>query len=244
MRLFRTELNRAHGEAYIKGALSHPDAAGVRFLLSPEHPKPDICDLHAAANLYGLGHGVYPSREKCPWPAHPNTLSYVEVVFKDEISEADRLGKETPLEALARLTPAQQRGALGAHKHEVFKDGNLKQNMIKAPWRVVQRRVDANIGRAGLFQWDEAKNWRNIEQRGLDFADVANVFAGDAFSILDRREDYGETRWLTYGKLYGRPVIVVRTQRAGETRIISFRKANAREQADFENRLEARRGND
>jgi hypothetical protein len=84
-RLFRTEINRAHGEAYIKGFLSLPDAAGVRFTLSPMHPKPDICDVHAAADLYGLGPGVYPTRETCPWPAHPNTMSYVVGVFKDEV---------------------------------------------------------------------------------------------------------------------------------------------------------------
>ena len=143
MRLMRTEINRAHGEAYIKGALDHPDAVGVRFLLSPAHPEHDICDLHAAANLYGLGPGVYPSREKCPWPAHPNTLSYVEVVFKDEVSEADRAGKETPMQALDRLTPAQQRGVLGAHKHEAYKEGKLSQGMIKAPWRAAQKRIGA-----------------------------------------------------------------------------------------------------
>ncbi|SCX40336.1 hypothetical protein [Nitrosospira sp. Nsp1] len=120
MRLMRTEINRAHGEAYIAGVLDHPHAAGVRFLLSPAHPEPDICDLHATANLYGLGPGVYPDRETCPWPAHPNTLSYVEVVFKDEITDADRAGKETPLEALARLTPEQRKGVLGVKKAEAF----------------------------------------------------------------------------------------------------------------------------
>lgn len=145
LRLFRTELNRAHGEAYIKGALDHPDAAGVRFKLSPAHPQHDICDLHAVANLHGLGPGVYPSREACPWPAHPNTLSYVEVVFKDEVSDADRAGKETPMQALDRLSPAQQRGVLGVHKHEVYKEGKLTQGMIRAPWRAVQKR----IGRKG-----------------------------------------------------------------------------------------------
>jgi hypothetical protein len=141
LRLFRTEINRAHGEAYIKGALEHPDAAGVRFLLSPGHPKPDICDLHASANLYGLGPGVYPSRDKCPWPAHPNTLSYVEVVFKDEVTNLDKDGKETPMQALARLTPAQQIGVLGKNKHEAFKSGLLTQGMIKAPWSAVQKRI-------------------------------------------------------------------------------------------------------
>ncbi|MCB5187372.1 hypothetical protein LG200_05055 [Methylobacillus caricis] len=141
MRVFRTEINRAHGEAYIDSALSHPMAAGVRFKLSPAHPRPDICDFHAAANLYGLGKGVYPTRDKCPWPAHPNTLSYVEVVFKDEITDEDREGKETPLETLDRMTPAQRIGVLGKKKNEVYQDGQLKQGMIKARWKDVQKRI-------------------------------------------------------------------------------------------------------
>jgi hypothetical protein len=141
MRVFRTEINRAHGEAYIKGALAHPEAAGVRFKLSPGHPKPDICDLHAHANLHGLGAGVYPNRESCPWPAHPNTISFVEVVFSDEVTAADRAGKETPMQALGRLTPAQQIGVLGKNKHQAFKDGRLTQGMIKAPWSSVKKRI-------------------------------------------------------------------------------------------------------
>lgn len=141
MRLMRTEINRAHGTAYAKGALAHPDAAGVRFLLSPGHPKPDICDLLSTQNLYGLGQGVYPTIESSGWPAHPNTLSFLEIVFKDEITAADRSGKETPMQALARLTPAQQIGVLGVNKHQAFKDGRLTQGMIKAPWEAVQKRI-------------------------------------------------------------------------------------------------------
>ena len=112
-RVFRTEINRAHGEAFMAGADQNPDFAGFRFLLSPGHPKPDICDLLASQNLYGLGPGVYPSREKCPWPAHPNTLSYVEVVYKDEVSAEDKAGKELPMAALNRLPREVQDGVLG-----------------------------------------------------------------------------------------------------------------------------------
>jgi len=141
MRLMRTELNRAHGEAYMMAGEGHPDFAGWRFLLSPAHPEPDICDLLSAQNLHGLGPGVYPSREKCPWPAHPNTLSFLEIVFKDEITEADKAGKETPVQALARLTEAQRVGVLGKAKTEVFNAGKLTQGMIRAPWRAVQKRI-------------------------------------------------------------------------------------------------------
>ncbi|MBU1692283.1 MAG: hypothetical protein KJ958_05450 [Gammaproteobacteria bacterium] len=140
MRLFRTEINRAHGTAYLKGAEAHPDCVGTRFLISPSHPQHDICDLHASANLHGLGPGVYPPG-KTPWPAHPNTLSYVVAVFKDEVTAADKAGKENAMQALDRLTPAQRIGVLGVNKHEVFKEGKLTQGMIKAPWKAVQKRI-------------------------------------------------------------------------------------------------------
>lgn len=84
-RLFRTELIRAHGEAYMNMAFETEGVRGVRFMLSPSHPRHDICDTHASADLYGLGAGVYPTRESCPWPAHPNTFSYVVAVFDDEV---------------------------------------------------------------------------------------------------------------------------------------------------------------
>lgn len=140
-RVFRTEINRAHGEAYMAGASTHPDFVGFRFLLSPGHPKHDICDLLAEQNLYGLGKGVYPSRAKCPWPAHPNTLSYVEVVYRDEISDEDKAARETPMQALDRLPAAVRDGVLGKGKAEVYDAGLMKQGMIRASLRAVKRRV-------------------------------------------------------------------------------------------------------
>lgn len=86
-RVFRTEINRAHGEAYMASAFQTDGVAGVRFMLSVNHRVRDVCDTHATADKYGLGPGVYPNREACPWPAHPNTLSYVEVVFDWEVKQ-------------------------------------------------------------------------------------------------------------------------------------------------------------
>ncbi|HRY16409.1 MAG TPA: hypothetical protein P5330_11130 [Candidatus Competibacteraceae bacterium] len=88
-RVFRTEMNRAHGEAYRAGAGAHPDVIGERFVLSPNHPKADICDEYARADDYGLGPGVYPVG-KAPWPAHPNTMSYLEAVFRHEVPDHAR----------------------------------------------------------------------------------------------------------------------------------------------------------
>lgn len=115
-RLMRTELNRAHGEAYRAGLRISPDVAGERFMLSPSHPRPDQCDFHAAANLHGLGAGVYPVGAS-PWPAHPNTLSFLVVVFTDEVSEADQAGQSDgadwlraqPFERLAEIFNSEKK---------------------------------------------------------------------------------------------------------------------------------------
>lgn len=141
LRLMRTEINRAHGEAYMMGGEDLPDFGAWQYLLSPAHPEPDICDLLSTQNLYGLGPGCYPSREKTPWPAHPNTLSFIVIKFKGEITAAERAGKETPLEALARLTPEQRAGALGKGKSEIFDAGRLRQGMIRSPLAAVRKRL-------------------------------------------------------------------------------------------------------
>lgn len=140
-RVLRTEINRAHGEAYMAGAEQTPGFAGFKFLLSSRHPAPDICDLLAAQNLHGLGPGVYPTREQTPWPAHPNTLSFVVVVFEEDITEADRAGKETELQALQRLAPEVRAGALGVTKAGYFDQGLLRRGMIRSPLRAVNARL-------------------------------------------------------------------------------------------------------
>lgn len=141
LRVFRTEINRAHGEAYQASALRHPETIGTRFLLSPAHPRADICDMHASVNLYGLGPGVYPPGAN-PWPAHPNTLSFVEIVFKDEVTQDDRAQRESREDWIARQPKTQREGVLGGpKKRAAFDAGHLKQKDISAPWRVVQQRL-------------------------------------------------------------------------------------------------------
>lgn len=140
-RVFRTEINRAHGTAYMAGAEKTPGFVGFRFLLSPLHPKADICDLLAAQNLYGLGKGVYPSAKACPWPAHPNTLSFVEMVFADEVTDADRAGKETVTDAMARMGADVREGILGKEKAGLYDEGKVKPWMIRSPMYAVKARL-------------------------------------------------------------------------------------------------------
>lgn len=79
------------------------------------------------------------------------------------------------------------------------------------------------------FRWSEAKRASNRIDHGLDFADAERVFAGLTFTFEDDRFDYGEQRFVTLGLLDGLPVSLVHTETTHEIRIISFRKASARE---------------
>lgn len=140
-RVLRTEINRAHGEAFTAAGEKTPGFAGWRYLLSPRHPKPDICDLLSTQNIHGLGAGVYPDRARTPWPAHPNTLSFLEIVLENEITKADRAGKETELQALTRMAPEIRAGVLGQTKAEYFDGGLLTKGMIRSPLRAVNDRL-------------------------------------------------------------------------------------------------------
>ena len=86
--------------------------------------------------------------------------------------------------------------------------------------------------------FDPAKREWTLHERGLDFADAAEIFAGATYDEPDERLDYGETRIVTAGFLHGRMVVVVWTQRGNTRHIISMRKANDREKARYGKRLE------
>jgi len=151
MRVFRTEINRAHGEAYMASGAEDEDFGGWRYLLSPRHPEPDICNMHARVNKYGLGAGVYPSRQRTPWPAHPNTLSYVEIVFKDEITADDKAEKINRIDWLKQQPLNIQRGVLGApQKVAALRKGLLAENEIETPWRILKKRFE----KKGIFTAD------------------------------------------------------------------------------------------
>jgi uncharacterized DUF497 family protein len=79
--------------------------------------------------------------------------------------------------------------------------------------------------------YDPAKRASTLEERGLDFADAAEVFEGITAEAEDARKDYGETRIICFGLLRGRLIQIVYTQRDAGRHIISMRKANAREKA-------------
>jgi uncharacterized DUF497 family protein len=86
--------------------------------------------------------------------------------------------------------------------------------------------------------YDPAKRAKTLEERGIDFEDAPDVFSGPTVTAPDLRRNYGEERFMTFGVLYGREVVIVSTPRGDTRRIISMRYANEREIARFQSRMD------
>ncbi len=89
--------------------------------------------------------------------------------------------------------------------------------------------------------YDPAKRALIQEERGLDFEDAVQVFAGTVLTVPDDRKDYGEERYQTLGLLKGRLVVVVWTPRGEARHIITMWKANDRDRKRYEAELGRRR---
>ena len=85
------------------------------------------------------------------------------------------------------------------------------------------------------FEWDDAKNDACFAHRGFDFAHAVRAFFDPLRIVVqDTRRDYGEDRYRLTGMINGRAYVVVYAVRGSAVRIISARKANPKEVADYE----------
>ncbi|MCG7599723.1 BrnT family toxin [Halomonas sp. McH1-25] len=84
------------------------------------------------------------------------------------------------------------------------------------------------------IEFDPDKSARNERERGLPFT-VAERFDWEgALYAEDMRYDYPERRFVALGRIGQRVHVVCFTPIDGGVRIISFRKANAREVRRYE----------
>ena len=79
------------------------------------------------------------------------------------------------------------------------------------------------------IEFDPAKSARNARERSLPFDDAADFDWGEAVIIPDVRQPYPEARFVAVGYLAGRLHVLCFAPIPDGIRIISFRKANARE---------------
>ena len=76
------------------------------------------------------------------------------------------------------------------------------------------------------IEFDEAKRLKVLRERGLDFLDAPEVFAGKCAELEDKRKEYGEPRYRVFGFLHGRRVQVIWTPRGEVYRIITMMYAH------------------
>ena len=80
-----------------------------------------------------------------------------------------------------------------------------------------------------MFVWDDDKNRLNIKKHGIDFETASFVFDdSDRLEYYDSKHSIFEDRYITIGSINGMITVlyVVFTERKGDIRIISARKAN------------------
>lgn len=83
------------------------------------------------------------------------------------------------------------------------------------------------------ISFDPAKDAANVAKHGVSLAEVAAIEWGTVWSWPDLRRLYGEPRSAGIGYIGLRLHLVVFTDRGDMRRIISLRKANAREVARY-----------
>lgn len=84
------------------------------------------------------------------------------------------------------------------------------------------------------IEWDSNKRQTTLDNHGVDFADFQFMNWDSALTETDARKDYSETRYITLGFIGPRLHVAVWCYRGTNMRLISFRKANSREETKYE----------
>ena len=84
------------------------------------------------------------------------------------------------------------------------------------------------------FGWDEAKRAANLAKHGVAFAEAEGLDWSAALVRADLRADYGEVRLVAMAPIEDRLHVLVFTIRRRGLRVISLRRASAKELERYE----------
>lgn len=86
------------------------------------------------------------------------------------------------------------------------------------------------------FEWDEVKAKANIQKHKVSFEDGKTIFNDPfLFTFTDEKHSTNEERFINIGlSANGRILVLTHTERQDKIRIISCRKATAREKKFYE----------
>lgn len=107
-RIAQTELHRAHTDQLARELMADAAIEIVEYRLSASHPEPDICDVFAHQDAFGLGPGLYPKAKAPKPPQHP----FCRCLLRPRIDlTGSKPGKERPGAAATYLRTLDERTA-------------------------------------------------------------------------------------------------------------------------------------
>ena len=84
------------------------------------------------------------------------------------------------------------------------------------------------------IEFDAAKDAINIAKHGLSLADAAEFDLASAVVVIDDRREYGEVRYRAFGRVNGEARFLAFAIRGPVIRVISYRRAHAKEMRRYE----------
>jgi hypothetical protein len=121
-RIARSEIAQAHRNAVMLEAEENKKVIAFKWVLSARHPRPDICDVHARANLNGYGRGVHP-KGKVPIYPHPQCMCDLVPMSKTQVGKIKRVNKNKALSRFKKKNPnlLNKKGQIPLYTTEVSK---------------------------------------------------------------------------------------------------------------------------
>lgn len=154
-RIARTENARAYADGQMNRFLDDDDIVAFQWKLSSRHPRYDICDFYANADLYGLGKGVYPKDKFPRLPAHPHCMCHIKPMTEVDIDVNKRHNnlERAGLEYIKSLSKKHQEVLLGVNGREQVLTG-------KETWQNIARGWTSNTfnARAPVMSQEMPKN--------------------------------------------------------------------------------------
>ena len=135
-RIARTENARAYADGQMNRFLDDDDIVAFQWKLSSRHPRYDICDFYANADLYGLGKGVYPKDKFPRLPAHPHCMCHIKPMTELDIDVNKRHTnlEQAGLEYIKSLSKKHQEVLLGVNGREQVLTGKETWQNIAKGW--------------------------------------------------------------------------------------------------------------
>lgn len=188
-RIARTENARAYADGQMNRFLDDDDIVAFQWKLSSRHPRYDICDFYANADLYGLGKGVYPKDKFPRLPAHPHCMCHIKPLTELDIDVNKRHTnlEQAGLKYIKSLSKKHQEVLLGVNGRKQVLTG-------KETWQNIARGWTSNTfnARAPVMSQEMPKNTVKLHPPKSDTINSDYIIDTKVINNKAYRDKYNE----------------------------------------------------